>query len=88
MTTAGISLARPGEGESKGIVLTAGTVTHWRGDLKELLFCVCGALTNEITQYLIFFFLIAILEVKEVNNHFICQTLGKNWTKGANWGNL
>ena len=24
--------------------------------------------------------------MKEVNNHFICQSLGKNWTKGANWG--
>lgn len=26
------------------------------------------------------------MEVKEVNNHFICQILGKNWTRGANWG--
>ena len=34
------------------------------------------------------FFFIAILEVKEVNKHFICQIPGKNWTKGANWGQL
>lgn len=84
ITTAGISLAQPGERKSKGIVLTAGYYPLETG-LERITFLCVGVLTNEIKQYLIFFF-IAILEVKEVNNHFICQILGKNWTKGANWG--
>lgn len=55
--------------------------------LERITFLCVGVLTNEIKQHLIFFF-IAILEVKEVNKHFICQIPGKNWTKGANWGQL
>lgn len=83
ITTAGISLAQPGERKSKGIVLTG--YYPLETGLERITFLCVGVLTNEIKQYLIFFF-IAILEVKEVNNHFICQILGKNWTRGANWG--